>query len=108
MKLNKSRRSKNVEDRSRESSGPAPRGGNPRKSYAAAEMKERIKYQDWGTAKIRETMADKDNLFRPMITKMDHQIREAKLRPRKNTKIPVPTARPDPKKPYKRPTVFTY
>lgn len=104
MKLDKSRKSKNVEDRSRDTSTTAFKT-DPDKNPALLRIKQQREkeYTDYGEKVIKQTMSDKNNPFRKTLKHMDKPQSE----PHPNSDIPIPTARPDPSVPYKRPKIFT-
>lgn len=98
MRLDKSRRSKNVEDRTRDTSATAFKS-NPKKNPAiqrviAARNKE---YDEFGRGAIKKTKKTSAT-FKDMHKGMDKAFKKAKRNPRKNTRTPIPTPRPDPRK----------
>jgi hypothetical protein len=104
MKLDKSHQSKNVEDRSKDTSAGAFKS-NPHKNPALVrvDLQRRKEFQEFGKEKIKDTLDNKKSPFRKMLKNMDKPI--PPLNP--NDKTPIPTERPDPSKPYTKPTVFT-
>lgn len=104
MKLDKNKQSKNVEDRSQESSTTAfktDRTKNP--AYLRVKEQREKEYAQYGKEVIKKTLSDKGNPFRKMIKHMD----KPQPKPKKHADIPIPTERPDPSKPYEHPKVFT-
>lgn len=101
------KQSTNIEDRRGDTSVNAPHR-NPASMRAvnlsrtneikAAEERDRQRIKDLG----------EKNPMRDSLKGMDTQYRKALKHPDKRKPIPIPTERPDPSKPYKRPTVFTY
>lgn len=104
MKLDKSKQSKNVEDRTQESSTTAfktDRTKNP--AYLRVKEQREEEYYEYGKEVIKKTMDNKKSPFRKMLKDMDKPLPRTK----KHADIPIPTERPDPSKPYTKPTVFT-
>lgn len=104
MKLDKSKQSKNVEDRTQESSTTAfktDRTKNP--AYLRVKEQREEEYYEYGKEVIKKTMDNKKSPFRKMLKDMDKPLPKTK----KHADIPIPTERPDPSKPYTKPTVFT-
>lgn len=98
--------SKNVEDRSRDTSVFAPHS-NPRgnaiinRSRLIEEVVSRL--TNSGNAQRAAGTS-----FEPMLAGMDKSYAQRKKQKRDpDARIPIPTERPDPTVPYKRPTVFT-
>lgn len=94
--------SKNVEVRQREfprPQGPIAVGGN---AIHAADQKAQ---EAWGKQRIKATLKSKDNDFAPMLKSMDKTAKQLKTQP--GADVPIPTSRPDPSVPYKKPNVWT-
>lgn len=99
--------SKNVEVRQREfprPQGPIAVGGN---AIHAADQK---KQEAWGKQRIKATLKSKDNSFAPMLKDMDKlpkQLAKDVASKGGADNVPMPTPRPDPSVPYKKPNVWT-
>lgn len=96
----KGRQSKNVEVRQREF--PRPMSGSRIGGEAIHASDAKATEKD-GKQRVKATMANRGNPFAKMLKSMDS------FKPNKNplAAIPIPTPRPDPSKPYKKPTVLT-
>jgi len=96
--------SKNVEVRPRTSAYDAPHA-NPRTNpfLEAFRMEDAMNAKFDGMQTLKKAVKSK-NAFSDMIKSMD----KTPVKKVKGANIPIPTPRPDPSKPYKKPTVFNY
>lgn len=99
MKLT-GKQSTNVEVRAREF--PRPMAGS-RIGGEGIHQSDARAYDEWGSQRIKATLQTKNSPFTPMLKGMDKPSPKQSA----NAKIPIPTERPDPTKPYTKPKVFT-
>lgn len=104
MKLDKSRQSVNIEDQRGNSSASAFKTDRT-KNPAILRVKEqrRKELEEYGEKAVKQTMDNKNSPFRKILKDMDKPLPHVK----KHADIPIPTERPDPSKPYTKPTIFT-
>ena len=99
--------SKNVIDRSRDTNTLAPHQGRKGSTtlYGKTESEHAADYAKWGKQRTKATLGAK-NSFTPMVKGMESSVQRNKWKKAErgtDPKIPIPTSRPDPSKPHKRP-----
>jgi hypothetical protein len=98
--------SKNVEDRTGDTSVYAPHRNPASMRAVSLSRTNEIKAAEERDLQRIKDLGEK-NPLRDSLKGMDTEYRKALKHPDKSKPIPIPTERPDPSKPYKRPTVFT-